>query len=283
MRGGEARSWFGLSDPPAAAAAEPAPASPRWPADRLAAVEALWGSGFCGPGGAPETLRLCKPLALTASNNLLLLGGGLGGPAGAITDGTGAQIDNYECDAELAAAAERRLRAHPAAAKLRVRGFDRAHPSFKARGANHALAMEVARGADLPTILEAVAAALRPRGQIVLTELVADVAAPETDREYAAWCRLENRLPALPRPDAVSAALTRLRFDIQAAEDVSDRHVAATRAGWRGAVKSMADGPRPSAAAASVIVTEAELWLLRIRLMRRFGIRLMRWHAIGAA
>jgi hypothetical protein len=30
-----------------------------------------------------------------------------------------------------------------------------------------------------------------------------------------------------------------------------------------------------------VVVTEAELWLLRIRVMRRFGFRLLRWHAVG--
>jgi hypothetical protein len=37
----------------------------------------------------------------------------------------------------------------------------------------------------------------------------------------------------------------------------------------------------PSTASASMVVTEAELWLLRIRVMRRFGFRLLRWHAVG--
>ena len=283
MRLGEAKSWFGVAEPPAASQAEAAPAVPRWPVARLGAVEALWGSGFCGPGGAPETLRLCRPLGLVATSNLLLLGGGLGGPAGAITEGTGAAVDTYECDAELAAEAERRLRAHPAAAKLRVRGFNRARPRFRSHAAHHALAMEAARGADLPTLLDGVAAALQPHGHVVLTVLVSDDAAPASDREFSAWCRLENRLPGLPTQAAITAALTRMRFDVRGIEDVSDRHVSATLAGWRGAVKAMAAGPKPSAAAASVFVTEAELWLLRIRLMRRFGIRLMRWHAVGAA
>ena len=48
-------------------------------------------------------------------------------------------------------------------------------------------------------------------------------------------------------------------------------------------MKAMAAKPRPDAAAAGIFVTEAELWLLRVRLMRRFGFRLVRWHAIAVA
>lgn len=279
----EAKSWVGRDERAAGLATEPMPAVPRWPQQRLAAVEALWGTGFCGPGGAPETLRLCKPLGLTPQHHLLLLGGGLGGPASAICGETGAVVSNYECDAELAVLAERQLRAHPAASRLRVLGWNRAQPRFESRLAQRALALEAARGASLERILASVAASLRPQGQIVVTELVMDSAVPESDREFAAWCRLENRLPALPRVEQVNAWLRALKFDIQTLEDVSDRHVAMTLAGWRGAVKTMAEGPKPSAAAASAFVTEAELWLLRIRLMRRFGMRLMRWHAVAAS
>jgi cyclopropane fatty-acyl-phospholipid synthase-like methyltransferase len=131
-------------------------------------------------------------------------------------------------------------------------------------------------------LLESLAGALRPNGQIVLTELVCDVAPSDRDREFAAWCRLENRLPELPQTSHVTDALQRLRFDVRVVEDMSDRHIAQTLGGWREAVRSMAAGPRPAAQTAAAFVTEAELWLLRIRLMRRLGVRLMRWHAIGS-
>jgi hypothetical protein len=87
----------------------------------------------------------------------------------------------------------------------------------------------------------------------------------------------------MPRVNAITAELTRRRFDVRVVEDVSDRHVSATLAGWRAAVKTLAAGPRPEPATAGIFVTEAELWLLRVRLMRRFGFRLLRWHAIGMA
>ncbi len=77
--------------------------------------------------------------------------------------------------------------------------------------------------------------------------------------------------------------MTNQGFDVRVVEDLSDRHVTATLTGWRAAVRAMETGPRPEPAAAGIFVTEAELWLLRIRLMRRFGFRLLRWHAVGHA
>jgi hypothetical protein len=43
----------------------------------------------------------------------------------------------------------------------------------------------------------------------------------------------------------------------------------------------MASGSRPAAAAAAAFVNEAELWLLRIRLMKRLELKLIRWYALS--
>lgn len=271
---------------PVTCAARPLPAGgarPRWSPRRMAAVAALWGDGFTGPGGPQETLRLAAPMGLNSNASLLVLGGGMGGPAETIVDTFGSWVASFEADAELAQIAEQRRARHPAGKRMQVAGWDRENPSFGHHNAHHALALEGARGAPLDRMLEAVAAALRPRGHVMITEMVADTVAPGDDREFAAWCRLENRAPSLPRLDQVTSTLARLHFDVRVVEDVSDRHVSETLAGWRAAVKSMARGPKPDIAAAAAFVTEAELWLLRIRMMRRFGFRLVRWHAVGAA
>jgi hypothetical protein len=263
--------------------AGPAPgtARPRWPASRLAAVEALWGDGFAMPGGAPETLRLVKPLGLSSSASLLLLGGGLGGAAESITGSLGAWVASFEADADLRAHAIARRPRHDPQNRITIAAWDRQHPRFRPRSANHAVCLEALRGTDPQPMLESLAAALCPHGQIVLTELVSDEAPSEKDREFGAWCRLDDRLPGLARSDDVTEGLQRLKFDVRVVEDLSDRHIAQTLGGWREAVRTMAAGPRPATHTAAAFVTEAELWLLRIRLMRRLGMRLMRWHAIG--
>ena len=193
------------------------------------------------------------------------------------------RVDSLEADPELAAIAEQRRAAHEAARRITIATWDRDRPAFRNRSAHHAMALESLRGAKPGPLLDGLAAALHPHGQIVLTELVAETPAPNNDREFAAWCRLENRGPDMPSLNAVNTALTSRHFDVRVVEDVSDRHVSATLAGWRSAVKAMAAGPKPEPAEAGILVTEAELWLLRIRLMRRFGFRLLRWHAVGTA
>lgn len=260
----------------------PAP-PPRWPTSRVAAVEALWGEGFITPGGAPETLRLVKPLGLSSSVTLLLLGGGLGGAAESICSTFGAWVASFEADRDLLSIchARRGTRKRGDADRITIDAWNRVQPSFRPRSANHVVALEALRGTRPMPLLESLAAALRPKGQIVLTELVCDTMPGERDREFAAWCRLDDRLPELPNSQEVTDGLTRLGMDVRVVEDLSDRHIAQTLSGWQDAVRAMASGPRPAASTASAFVTEAELWLLRIRLMRRLGVRLLRWHAIA--
>jgi hypothetical protein len=280
------KDWVGVS-PPFYVREEPPPGARRadrprrWPPARLAAVEALWGEGFNSPAGAAETLRLAVPLALGCETKLLLLGGGLGGPACAIAQSSGAWVSSFESDREQEAVARLRTAAHACRDRIEVEAWNPEYPEFGIRISDHALALEALRGADPVITLESLAASLRPGNQIVMIEMVADTHAPDSDREFAAWCRLENRLPALPRQETITAALTRLHYDVRVVEDVSGAHVNAALAGWRQAVKAMGSGPCPAPASASVVVTEAELWLLRIRVMRRFGFRLLRWHAVG--
>ncbi len=256
------------------------PARQRWPGTRVAAVEALWGEGFATPGGASEALRLVKPLGLSPSVTLMLLGGGLGGAAESISGRFGVWVASFEADQALSARAAARRGRNDPHNRISIAEWDRTRPDFKPRSANHVLSLEALRGHPPAPLLAALAAALSPGGQIVLTELVADETPGERDREFAAWCRLDDRQPALPRPQDLSDGLQRLGFDVRVVEDLSDRHVTQTLTGWRDAVRGMGAGPRPAAHDAAAFVAEAELWLLRMRLMRRLGMRLVRWHAI---
>ncbi len=260
------------------------PVRERWSMARIAAVEALWGEGFVSPGGAAEAVRLAKPLGLTSKASLLLVGGGTGGPAHTIAATFGTWVASLEAERVLSElATSRRAVADEAASRVTGGTWDRAAPAFPVRSSNHALSLESLRGTPPEPFIASISRALRPQGQLVMTELVADRRPQAADREFAAWCRLENRLPGLPEPEEVGGLLKSHNFDVRVAEDISDRHVAQTLAGWRDAVRELAAGPKPEAGQAAAFVTEAELWLLRIRLMRRLGLRLMRWHAIAVA
>ena len=262
----------------------PSPAHPSWPPARHAIEEELWGTGVLTPGGGPEVLRLAAPIGLSAASSLLLLGAGAGGPAQFLATELGVWVTAHEADPDLAALAARRIQRAGAAMAKRatIAGWNRHAPEFAPHSSHHALALDAIRDAPVPPLLAAIAAGLKPHGQVVLVETVAQEPPDPADPAIAAWCRLEGRAPVLPQPEAITRGLSRLGFDVRVAEDVSARHMRLAVLGWRHLVRQMArDRPGPERAAA--VVAQAELWTRRIRLMHAGRIRMMRWHAIGGA
>jgi hypothetical protein len=79
---------------------------------------------------------------------------------------------------------------------------------------------------------------------------------------------------------AVTRMLGRVGLDVRVAEDISQRHVEQAILGWRLMTRDLAD-QKPTRQQAAELVREAELWLLRRRLIRDGQLRMMRWHAIA--
>ena len=153
-------------------------------------------------------------------------------------------------------------------------------PKFPRRYFHHGMAIEALGGRKPEPLLAATAKALKPGGQLVLLEMVADLPVDPADPMVATWARLEHRPAAVPSELEITNALARLNFDVRIVEDVSRQHMHNAVEGWRAAVQAMAGG-RQSLRQIAVMVREAEPWLARFRLMRLGRLRLVRWHAIG--
>jgi hypothetical protein len=292
--------WFGRSSAAPGAAGEgdsaptpatlttegPPPASkqPRspWSADRLAVTDRLWGDGFIMPGGEVEILRLIRPLGLSSAADLLLVGVGGGGAASSVVRNTGAWVAGVEAEPVLVKRAQVLMKAGHFGKRANIELWDPEHPKFARRRHNHCLALEPLRsGARPEPILNGMSLALKPSGQLVLTELVAEAPLPSGDAAVARWARLERRKPAaIPTGNAVTRMLARIGFDVRIAEDISDRHIENAMIGWRVAVRELGE-QRPDATAAAQLVAEAEMWLLRVRLLQAKQLKMMRWHAMG--
>jgi hypothetical protein len=257
---------------------EPMPTT-RWGRDRVAVVDSLWGDGFTFPDGEQETLRLAKPLALSAASSLLLVGAGTGGPPCSITAQLGAWVSGFEADPELAVLATERSLRNGLGRRAEIKAWDPAKPDFVRRNYHHALTLEALRGEAPGPMLSAMFNALQPGGQLMMVDLVAEQPLDPRDDEVMVWCRLEGRQPVVPSQRAISGALGRLGFDVRVTEDISLRHMQHALHGWHNAIRGMGY-KKPNRAMAMVIVREAELWLRRMSLMRAHRIRLVRWHAI---
>jgi SAM-dependent methyltransferase len=253
---------------------------PAWPAARLALVHELWGAGYIFPGGEIETLRLTRPLGASNAASLLIVGVGSGGPAIAITRNLGAWVTGMETDPSLLAAARGLVTRTQMTKKITIKAWDPDNPAFVAKGYHHCLALEPLHGARAEPILHSLAKALKPGGQMVMTELAAPVPLDPADHTVRRWAELERREPAnVPAPVSITRMLGRVGLDVRIAEDMSQRHLEHALLGWRVMLRDL--GRKPSRQEAVQMVSEAELWLLRRRLIRDGRLRMMRWHAMS--
>ena len=267
----------GFADDPDA----PTGYEPAWTPDRIATTDILWGDGFQFPGGEIETLRLAKPLGLSAASSLLLLGAGGGGSSQVLATRLGVWVNGFEADPVLAAAATERIARNNLGKRARIESWDPNVPVFRKRFFHHGLALEPLHGSQPELVLAAIGAALKGTGQLMMTELIADHPLNPSHPLIAAWARLEHRDPTtLPTEVAITRILGRLGFDVRVIEDISERHTHQAMMGWRAAVRMM-ENVRPSRREAMAYVREAELWLVRLQLFQQGQLRQVRWHAIG--
>ncbi len=147
---------------------------PEWPTARISVAEALWGEGFLFPGGHDEALRLATPLGLTAASSLLFVGAGTGGAPRSITTELGVWVTGYECNVHLVEVANERNARSGLGRRAQVELWDPIAPKFPPHYFHHAIAVEPLHGAPMEPVLAAMAAAMKPSGQLVLVEAVAD-------------------------------------------------------------------------------------------------------------
>ena len=251
----------------------------RWSRDRIAVVQSLWGDGFTFPDGQEETLRLARPLTLSNASSLLLVGAGAGGPPCCIAAELGAWVTGFEADPDLAIAAMERSARGGFGRRAEIKTWEPAEPNFSRRSFHHAVALEALNGSAPGPVLVAMFRALRPGGQLMMVDLVADDPLDPLDKAVTSWCNLEGRPPIAPSQRAVTGALGRLGFDVRVTEDISLRHMQQALRGWHDVIRGMREN-KPKPAVAKAVVREAELWLRLLILMRDRRIRLVRWHAI---
>lgn len=236
------------------------------------------------PGGDAEIIRLAAPLGLSAASSVLLLGAGLGGPARVLATDLGAWVTGYEADPVMVKIATGRLQkiGKEVSKRATVERWNPAAPAFKTHGFHHAIALDPIRSAAPEDMLTAISEALKPGGQLVLVQLTAETPLDAADPVIARWSALERRPPTLPAASQITRTLATLGFDVRVVEDISSRHIRLTAQGWKSLVRGLG-GLKPANAEAAILVSEAELWMRRLRLIHAGRLRLMRWHGITRA
>ncbi len=252
-----------------------------WPAARLSLSNTLWGNGYIVPGGEFEILRLTRPLGASSAASLLIVGVGSGGPAVAVTRNLGARVVGMESDPVLLAAARGLVVRSQLDRKVTLQAWEPNAPAFGVAGHHHCVALEPFQDGQPEPIAVALAQALKPGGQMVIAALAAAAPLNPADRTVRRWAELEQRDPSSVLTSvAVTRMLGRIGLDVRIAEDISVRHMEDALLGWRMLLRDL-PATRPTSVQAAQLAREAELWLLRRRLVRDGRLRMMHWHAMS--
>ncbi len=268
------------ADPPPGAPDHPAVPIGPWPAARMAVTDRLWGPGFNIPGGEAEILRLARPTGASSDNRLLLVGMGGGGSATAIVRNTHTWVTGLEAEPQLLEAAKARAATDNLGKRSAMDSWDPRRPVFPKGAHRNCLALEPMRQAVCSVVLPALATAIEVGGNLIVTDLISSESLNTAEPMIARWVQLDRRDPSvIPTAGAISAIMDACGMDLRIAEDISQRHMDQTLLGWRSLVGALARH-KPDPREAAFVVSEAELWLLRHRLIETGRLRMMRWHAI---
>ena len=250
------------------------------PLDGPTLVQWLWGAGFHIPGGDEHVLDLVKPFALNPAMSMLYIGAGLGGGARAIATTFATYVTALESDdtlarrgMEISTQQGMQKRApitvyDPRTIDLRPHSFD----CILSRQSTSALA-------DKEPFLQSVAAALKPRGHLLLTDYVLEPRA-HPGLELEAWRRQQRRPAHLWTAAQYAGCLKRLGMEIRVTEDTTSTHRHLILAGWAQMIGAADLRGLPKQHLLAV-VEEAERWVRTIAALDGGGLRTYRIYALA--
>ncbi|HUH83796.1 MAG TPA: methyltransferase domain-containing protein [Stellaceae bacterium] len=252
------------------------------PLDPLTVRQWLWGPGFIIPGNAEYVLGLVKPFAPNPAMSLLDVAAGLGGPARAIAGAFDIYITALERDSDLArrgmemsiAAGKQK---HAPVSAMDPESFELKSSSFDGilgRGATYMVQ-------DKERFLRVLMLALKPRGQLLLTEYVVDPPLAGGS-ELAVWSSLQPHPPSLWTLQQYVDCLKSLGFDIRITEDITQDVKHQIVLGWDHLVQTVDIKSLPRQHKVTV-VDEAERWVKTIAALDTGAVKAYRFYAMVSA
>ncbi len=203
------------------------------PPDPLTVRQWLYGPGYMTPGGAEYVLELVKQFNLSPAMTMLDMAAGLGGPAQTIAEAFKTYVAGFERDPELARRASDAAVAHGLARHVQVSTYDPETFELRAGFYDHALAREATfHVTQKERFLRVLNQAMKPSGQLIVTDFVRDRAAGERP-ELAAWEAMQRYKPQLWTAAQYTDCLKSLGFDLRIASDVTAEYRRMTLLAWK--------------------------------------------------
>ena len=254
-----------------------------WEAARIDISNQIWGEGYCGPGGPQHVIDLVKLLGLTPEMSVLIVGGGLGGPARILAKEYGCYVDAYEASKELVAAGTEMSLVAGLSKKATLEHYDfQKCPPFK-RKYDAAVSMEALYAVENKEgALKAVQGAIKPCKLFVLTDYVLSDDVDPEDPDIQSW--IENEpIEIFPvRNEAMIPLIEQADFNLRVKEDLSEAYRAVIARSWANAgdlVQGLLDKGDEGRPLVDTLLREATLWARRSALLTKQKVHVMRYLA----
>jgi len=264
----------------ASAVAATAPRVVLPPPDPVTIRQWLYGPGFVIPGNADYVLELVKQFNLSPAMTMLDLAAGLGGPARAIAEAFNTYVTGYERDPDFVARANAAMETHGLTRHVQISAFDPENFELRKGFYDHALAREATYCVQQKErFLRVVNQALKPFGQLVLTDFVLDRAAGERP-ELEAWTALQKYKPQLWTLAQYTDCFKSLGFDLRIANDVTADYRRMMLNGWKEFI-NRDEIKQLRASQASTVIDEIERTIKIMAALESGALRFYYFLALG--
>jgi 2-polyprenyl-3-methyl-5-hydroxy-6-metoxy-1,4-benzoquinol methylase len=237
--------------------------SAQWPAVRVQLVQAVWGRGFAGPGGADRAVDLVKGCGLTKADTVLDIGPGAGGGPLAITTRFRNYVVGHVGNPALAAQATRLAESYGVTDRLEYDATDFETLTVKSGLYRTVLVRDVLhRVANKERLLGQAAAALRDEdGEMILAGLICD--GDMSSPAIAEWVAAERSAVRPWTLPGLRSCLASLSLTLRTEEDETAWYRCRVQQAWRNYRDEVADRDLP-AEAREILLGEANIWARRL-------------------
>ncbi len=255
------------------------PTQERWTETRIAVAQLLFGDGMVTPGGDAALRALIDPAGIEPDQTIVEIGAGLGGLARFVAARSGARVQAFDEDIELAEAG---MRLSVAAGMKRQAPVERSLlddiPVRPGRAAR-IVAKEVFFTIRHKVLLfRKLAKVLTPGGGLSFTDYLFCGTDPYSP-EIAIWYAHEPK-PVYPiAPRELESQLNKAGFEIRETEDVTEAYRAAIVAAFAAVAGKLMDAGEMGRIYSEWLISEGDLWTRRDAILESGEIRVKRDHA----
>ena len=254
----------------------------RWPPNRLAMTQKLFGRGYTFPGGEKGVVSMVKPLGLAPENSFVDFSVGLGGPGTTLVERFGIWVTGFEMDEELVAAAKTTLKTLKGGERVKVSHFDPASSEMRPRAFDNVLCLDALyRTEEKTRAVDLFKHVAKDWGSILFTDLVKTSDAPPS-KKLKAWMEGTGHACSFWRKEQYEELLRDLQLDVRVVEDISKSKSEQVRDSFKDFLAAVKEsgGLQDKPKAKKHLMKEAEHWARLASLLESGELANFRFFAI---